>query len=612
MTMATWGNTRIAFATAIMATMVAGTAAASESHGLSAFGDLKYAPDFKHFSYVNADAPKGGRLATIGTLALVTFDSLNGFILKGDPAQGLEFLFDTLMVRAQDEPDAMYGLVARSAEVGDDGRSVTFRLRPEARFADGSPVTAEDIVFSFAIIKEKGHPSLALPLRDVSKAMAIDDHTVRYMFSGDQTRNLPLLVAGLPVLSKAYYAKHSFEETTLEPPLGSGPYAVADLKQGTFITYRRRDDYWARDLPVNRGRFNFDEPRYEYFRDRVTGFEAFKAGAFDLREEFTSKSWATAYDFAAVRDGRVLLEILPDGRPAGTQGFFINTRRAKFADVRVRAALDLAFDFEWINKNLFHGLYKRTHSYFQNSPMKADGPPATAELALIEPHRGTLPKAVFEAPYLPPVTDGSGRIRRQLRDASRLLTEAGWTIRQGKRQNASGDVMAIEFLIFSPSFERIIAPYIKNLKRLGIDARTRQVDPAQYRNRLKSFDFDITTSRFAMPVTPGPELRQFFSSRSADVAGSFNLAGIKDSVVDELLTRIAEARTRDDLIIAARALDRVLRAGHYWVSHWYKASHTVAYWDKFSRPDTKPAYSRGILDTWWYDANKAARLKQAQ
>ena len=603
------GATARGLIAAAVTALISAAAAGAERHGLSAFGDLKYPADFAHFDYVDPDAPKGGRLSMIGTSRLVTFDTLNAFILKGDSAQGLQYLFDTLMVRANDEPDAVYGLVARSATLADDGSEVTFHLRPEAKFADGTPVTAEDVANSFRLIKDKGHPALALPLRDVSAAEAVGPLAVRYTFKGTQTRDLPLLVAALPVLSKAYYTEHPFEETTLEPPLGSGPYRVADLKQGSYIVYRRREDYWAKDLAVNRGRFNFDELRYEYFRDRTTGFEAFKAGIYDLREEFTSKTWATEYTFPAVLDGRVVRDILPDGSPSGAQGYFINTRREKFADVRVRQALDLAFDFEWTNKNLFYGLYDRTQSFFENSPMKAEGPPSPAELALLEPHRASLPPEVFGEPYSPPVSNGSGQDRGLLRQASALLAEAGWTVQDGVRRNARGETFAIEFLMYEPTFERVNAPYVKNLKLLGIDATMRLVDPAQFERRVKSYDFDVTVSRYVMPNTPGVELRAYWSAAAADLDGSQNLAGIKSPAIDALIEQVVGARNRDDMVVAARALDRVLRAGHYWVPHWFKASHTIAYWNKFSRPATKPTYDRGIIETWWHDAGRAATPK---
>ena len=596
----------------VVLTLAAGPAGAAErTHGLSAFGDLALPQDFPHLAYANPDAPKGGTLSLIGWGGVTTFNSLNNYILKGDAAQGLELLFDTLMARAADEPDAVYGLVAESAEVADDGMSVTFYLRPEARFSDGSPITADDVVFSFETLKEKGHPIYHQMLRDVEKAEVIDPHTVRYTFDGDLVRDLPLTVAGLPVLSKAYYTEKPFEETTLDPPLGSGPYLVDKFAQGRTIVYKRNPDYWAKDLPVNKGRWNFDTIRFEYFRDRTAGMEAFKAGTYDFREEFTSKVWATEYDFPAIRDGRVKKEVLPDETPSGTQGYFINTRRDKFKDARVREALGLAFDFEWTNRNMFYGLYDRTESFFENSPMEAEGEPSDEERVLIESLDVEVPEAALGPAVMPAKSDGSGQDRNLLRDAGTLLDEAGWRIQNRKRVNDQGEQLTVEFLTFEPTFERIIAPYVKNLKLLGIDARIRRVDPAQYQRRLKDFDFDITTQRYVMRNTPGVELRSYFGSQSADLEGSLNLAGIKDPAVDALIEKVA-AKTREDMVIAARALDRVLRAGHYWVPHWYKGSNTVAYWDKFSRPETKPKYDRGILDAWWFDEAKAADVETNQ
>ncbi|MDA7949031.1 MAG: extracellular solute-binding protein [Hyphomicrobiaceae bacterium] len=588
--------------------LTAGANAGERRHGLSTFGDLKYPADFKHFEYVNPAAPKGGKLSMIGTAGLITFNTLNGYILKGDPAQGLTYLFDSLMTAAQDEPGSMYGLVAESAELADNKRSVTFYLRPEAKFSDGTPVTAEDIVNSFTLLKEKGHPFYALRLRDVEKAEAIDPGTVRYTFTGDQIRDLPIIVSGLPIFSKAYYDKNDFTKTTLKPPLGSGPYKIKNFKQGSFIVYERREDYWGKDLPVNQGRFNFDELRYEYFRDRTAQFEALKAGEYDLREEFTSKTWATEYDIPQVKSGKLIRLTLPDERPSGAQGFFINTRRDKFKDPRVRKALDHAFDFEWTNRNQFYGLYKRTNSFFENSDMKASGPPSEGELALLAPHRDKLPKEVFDTPYSSPVSNGSGQDRKLLRAASKLLKEAGWTVKDGKRVNAKGERLDIEFLIFSPTFERIIAPFVKNLKILGIDARIRLVDPSQYQERVKSFDFDITTQRYVMNATPGVELRNYWGTQAADTSGSQNLAGIKDPVIDALIEKVVAAKSRDELVTATRAIDRVLRARYYWVPHWYKAAHNIAHWNRFSRPETKPKYARGVIETWWYDEAKAAKL----
>ena len=490
--------------------------------------------------------------------------------------------------------------------------SVTFALRPQAKFADGTPLTADDVVFSFSTLKEKGHPRYQIALRDVDKAEALDPATVRYTFKGTLVRDLPIIVATLPILSKAFYTGHKFEESSLVPPLGSGPYKIADFKAGTFVLYRRREDYWAAELPVNKGRFNFAEVKYEYFRDRTAELTSLKSGAFDFREEFTSVDWATAYDIPAVAHGRMIKESLPDDTPSGAQGFFINMRRDKFKDDRARQALGLAFDFEWTNKNLFYGLYQRTASFFENSSMKAQDAPSTEELALLEPYRDKLPAEVFGKAVSPPVSDGSGTDRKLLREASRLLDDAGWKQNGATRINAKGEPLAVEILNFSPSFDRIILPYIKNLKAIGVDASLRNVDPAQYERRVKAFDFDLTTERYSMRLTPGIELKTFWGSESAATDGSYNLAGIADPVLDALIDRIMAAQSRAELQTAARAADRVLRAGHYWVPHWYKAAHHLAYWNKFSRPAVSPKYERGVIDTWWYDAEKAERLKTSK
>jgi microcin C transport system substrate-binding protein len=598
----------IACGAAIVLALFSSGAAAERLHGLSAFGDLAYPANFDHFNYANPDAPKGGEFSLIGWGGVTTFNSLNNYILKGDAAQGLELLFDSLMTPAADEPDAVYGLVAESAELAPDGKSVTFYLRPEARFADGTPLTADDVVFSFDTLKTKGHPIYRQTLQDVVKAEALDPHTVRYTFKGDLVRDLPLTVAVLPIFSKAYYANRPFDQTTLDPPLGSGPYLVDSLVQGRTIVYRRNPNYWAKDLPVNRGRWNFDKIRFEYFRDRTAGMEAFKAGFYDFREEFTSKVWATEYDFPAIRAGKIKKEVLPDETPSGTQGFFLNTRREQLKDPRVRQALDLAFDFEWTNRNLFYGLYDRTQSFFENSPMKAVGEPSEAERKLLDSLGVKVPEEAFGPAYLPPKSDGSGQDRNLLIKAGKLLNEAGYTMKDGVRVNDKGEPLKIEFLMFEPTFERLVAPYLKNLKLLGIDARMRMVDAAQYQQRLKNFDFDITTERYSMRNTPGVELRSYFGSAAAQMDGSLNLAGISDPAVDALIERVIAAKSREELSIAARSLDRVLRAGHYWVPHWYKPSNNVAYWDKFSRPEIKPRFDRGILDTWWYDEAKAAKL----
>jgi microcin C transport system substrate-binding protein len=587
---------------AIAVALLAAPASAEPRYGLSAFGELKYPADFKNFEYVNPNAPKGGRFSSTGTGGVKTFDNFNNFILKGDAAQGLEYLFDSLMTRAQDEPDAVYGLVAESGDVAPDRMSVVFKLRPDAKFADGTPITADDVVFTFNTLKEKGHPNFTLSLRDVVKAEAIDPLTVRYEFKGVLIRDLPLVVAELPVLSKAFYTKHPFDQSSLEKPLGSGPYEIGAFKPGTYVSYKRRPDYWAKDLPVNRGRFNFDEVRYEYYRDRTLELEGLKSAAFNFREEFTSIDWATGYDIPAVKEGRLVRLVMPDQRPSGAQGFFINTRREPFKDIRVREALGLAFDFEWSNKNLFFDLYKRTQSFFENSDMKAKGPPSPEELVLLEPFRDKLAPEVFGEPVSPPVTDASGRDRQFLKRARDLLTAAGY--------GEGGKPLTVEILSFEDGFDRIILPYVENLKRIGVNASLRRVDPAQYERRVKSFDFDMSIQRYALRLTPGVELKSYWGSDAAAMDGSFNLAGIKDPVVDALISKVVEAKSRAELVTAGRALDRVLRAGYYWVPQWYKAEHNVAFWNEFSRPDVKPKFDEGVIDTWWYDADKAAKLKK--
>lgn len=597
------------FATAVLALTLGVTAATAEPrHGISVFGDLKYPADFPHFDYVNPDAPKGGRISLIGPVPIETFDSFNGYILRGDPVQGFELMFDSLMVRATDEPDAMYGLVAKTADIAEDRKSVTFALREEARFANGTPLTAEDVCDSFRLLSTEGHERIRITIRDVEACEVLGPHEVRYRFKGERTRDLPLTVAGLPILSKAYYAKVDFTKSTLEPPLGSGPYEVNGFQQGEYVAYGRREDYWAKDLPVNKGRFNFDEVRFEYFRERTAAFEALKAGKLDLREEYTSRDWATGYDFPAVKDGRVVKVELPDETPSGAQGFFFNLRREKFQDIRVRQALNLAFDYEWTNQNLFFGLYKRTASFFELSPLKAEGLPPPDELALLEPFRKTLQPEVFGEAIVPPVSDGSGQDRKLLRQASQLLDEAGWAQDGTVRRNAKGETLDIEFLITSPVFERILGPYVKNLKLLGINATIRTVDEAQYQSRTESYDYDVVSSRFMAGLTPGDGLRIFFGSESANRPGTFNMSGVASPEIDALIDKVVEAKTRAELDVAGRALDRVLRAEQFWAPNWRKGSHWLAYWDKFSQPPVKPKYDRGILDTWWYDEAKAKRI----
>ncbi len=608
----------------VAALLLAGASAADEpparpdviaAHGVSAFGDLHYPPDFEHFEYVNPDAPKGGTYSSRGTGASRTFDSLNPYILKGEPAQGMNLVFDTLMTRAFDEPDAVYGLLAYRIEYPEDRSWAEFFLRPEARFADGSPVTAADVVFSLNAIKDKGAPRFKILFEDVASAEALDEHVVRFEFAdGKPTRDLPMLVgAALPIFAASYFADRDFADSSLEAPLTSGPYKVGEVEPGRRITYERRDDYWGWDLNVNRGRFNFGTVVYEYFKDDTAAFEAFKSGAFVLHEEFFSKLWATAYDFPAITQGWVKRDELPDGSPSGMQGYWLNTRRAQFSDPRVREALTLAFDFEWSNKTLFYGLYTRTDSFFEGSNLQADGEPSPGELALLEPLAEHLPASALGPAYVPPATDGSGRNRANLRDASRLLDEAGWIVGEdGMRRNAEGAMLTVEFLDDSPAFERITGPFVQNLRKIGVDASTRTIDAAQYQSRIETFDYDATVARFSLSLTPGTELRAFFSSRSADQPSSFNLSGVANSAVDALVESAIAARNREELTTAARALDRALRSLHLWVPQWHKGEHTIAYWDMFGRPAIKPPYDRSIIETWWIDAEREAALREAR
>ncbi len=587
-----------------------------ETHGLSAFGDLKYPADFAHLDYADPHAPKGGMFSQVGperqyNQSFLTFNSLNSYILKGDGAQGMELTFASLMARAADEPDAVYGLAARAVRISPDRRTYKFLLREAARFHDGSPLTAHDAAFSLTTLKAKGHPIIRQFLRDFEDAQAADAATLVVRFADKRARDVPLFLATLPILSRAYYAGRTFDETSLEVPLGSGPYKVGRFEPGRFIEYERVADWWGAELPVARGHNNFDVVRFEYYRDRDVAFEGFTAKNYLFREEFTSRIWATRYDFPAIRDGRVKREVMPDDTPSGAQGWFINTRREKFKDSRLREALIDAFDFEWTNKTIMYGSYERTHSVFQNSDMMAAGKPGPEELALLEPFRGALPEEVFGEPFVPPVSDGSGQDRSLLRKANQLLQQAGLAVKGGKRVNARGGPIAIEFLIDEPGLEPHHMPFIKNLGVLGIEATLRLVDPVQYRARVDQFDFDITVERFSFSTTPGDSLRSYLSSAAATLKGSQNLAGIADPVIDALIDKIIGADTRAAMVSACRALDRVIRCGRYWIPHWYKPTHWYAYWDVFARPAANPRYARGVPETWWYDRGKAAKLERA-
>ena len=591
---------------------------AEPRHGISTFGDLKYPAGFEHFEYVNPDAPKGGVLRLAGGEG--TFDTVNPFTLKGIRYRGrsgsvMSFPYDTLMTGSGDEPDALYGLVAETADLAADRTSITFTLRPEARWHDGSPITVDDIVFTFNALKTDpgAFPSFRIILRDVVGVEAIGVRQVRYSFDPDAValRDLPITVAGMPILSKKHFADRDFGETTFKPPMGSGPYRITEVSPGRSIVLERVPDYWAADLGVNRGRFNFDQIRLEFYRDRDVQHEAFKSGEFDFHEEFTSRIWATGYDFPAVRDGRVIKEVVPNHGPASRQYFVLNLRKPKFKDRRVRQAINHTFDFEWTNTNLFYSVYQRSGSIYQNTEMAATAAPTQAELKLLTPFRDKLPPEVFGEGYRQPASDGSGNNRRNLRRAQQLFAEAGWTIQGGQLKNAAGEVMSIEFLTFSPSFERVFAPIVQNLKRIGVEASIRVVDSSQYTQRVdQTRDFDVTTAAFGVSATPGVGERGFWNSEFADQPGSNNDAGVKDLVVDDLVERLASAKDRESLTTAARALDRVLLWNQYIIPQWYRSTYTIAYWDMFDRPETAPTYSLGFLDTWWIDLDKGTRLNR--
>ncbi len=583
------------------------------SHGISTFGELKYPADFPHFDYVNPEAPKGGTMSFRGTGASQTFDSLNAFILRGEPAQGLERLYDTLLVRAFDEPDAVYGLLAERIEYPEDRSWVIFTLREGATFADGEPVKPEDVVFTIETLKAEGAPRFQLRLKDIAGATALSDREVRIDFAeGVATRDLIADVGQLEILPAHYYETTEFDRSTLVPPLGSGPYLVRDLTAGRSINYCRNPNYWGAELPVNVGKNNFDCVRYEYFADNTASFEALKAGTYLFHEENFSAQWATGYDFPALTRGWVVRETIPDDRPSGAQGFWLNLRRPQFEDRRVREAIGMMFNFEWSNETLFGGLYERTDSFWENSVLQAEGMAEGDELAFLERWRGQLPDTVFTEPaYSPPTSGPNVFDRATARRAGALLDDAGWPVGDdGLRRNAEGQTLRIEFLNNSPAFERIILPFVDNLRGIGIDATHTLIDFAQYEERQKTFDYDTVSGRFVLPLSPSIEMRELFGSESAAGPGTFNLAGLADPVVDEIIEEVLAAEDRATLETRVRALDRVLRDRRIWVPNWYKGTHWIAYWDVFGRPAEKPLYDRGT-DYWWWDQPKYEALQAA-
>ena len=571
------------------------------SHALTLLGKLKYGPDYKRLDYVDPNAPKGGK---VRLYARDTFDSFNPFIIKGVPAVGVGLIFEPLMTSPPDEVSAEYGLIAESVEVPDDLSYVIYNLRPEARFHDGKPITAEDVIYSFNLLKKKGRPFYRFYYANITGAVALSPHRVRFDFTGPPNRELPQITGQITVLPKHYWESRDFSKSTLKPPLGSGPYRISKFEPGRFVEYERVKDYWGKDIAINRGRYNFDTIRYDYYRDENVALEAFKKGRYDYRVESTSKVWATGYDFPSARAGLVKTATVADSSPTGMAAFVFNLRRDKFRDAKLRLALGHAFDFEWSNKTLFYGQYTRTKSYFSNTELAARELPSKQELALLEPLRGTIPEEVFTTVYEPPRNDGAGAIRRNLRKAARILQKAGWRVKDGKLIDpASGKPLTLEILLVSPLFERIVNPFIQNLSRLGVDARARTVDRSQYINRVRAFDFDVIVGGWGQSESPGNEQRDYWGSAAADKLGTRNTAGIKDKAIDTLIEHIVAARDRESLVHATRALDRVLLWSHFTIPRWHLRFNRIAYWDIFGRPAGHPKYGVDFL-SWWIDPAK--------
>jgi microcin C transport system substrate-binding protein len=582
-------------------------------HALTLFKDVKYPADFKHFDYVNPAAPKGGRVR-FGIVG--SFDSLNPYSFKGESAGAVQN--DALLVSALDEPSTEYGLVASGVWHPEDRSMVVYRIRPEARFHDGKAMTPEDVIWSMQSLRD-ANPFYNFYYKNIAKAEQTGDSEVTFSFSQTGNRELPLITGQMPVLPKHWWTgkdekgrQRDIKETSLEVPLGSGAYKAVEVKNGASIRLKRVEDYWAKDLPVSIGQDNFDEIEYIFFRDANVAFEAFKGDQFDWRTETSAKMWATGYDFPAIKTGRVVKEEIHLNQVEGMQAWALNVRRPKFQDVRVRQALNYAFDFEWANKNLFYGQYVRSRSYFNNSEMEAKGLPSPAELALLEPLKDKLPPEVFTAEYTNPVNDTPQSPRKNLREAVRLLNEAGWSVTQdGGRsvlKNAQGEQLTLEFLLDSPLFERIAIPYQQQLEKLGIGVTIKTVDSAQYERRTQTFDFDIVVGNWGQSLSPGNEQRDFWGSEAAARNGSRNLVGIANPAIDALVEKLIFAQDREALITACRALDRALLWNHYVVPMWYIDYERTARWDRFGRPEKLPEYSVGFPSVWWWDEARARKV----
>lgn len=571
----------------------------SPLHGLAMHGEPAYGPDFKHFDYVNPEAPKGGRLRL--AVRANGYDSFNPFVVRGIAAAGISsYLYETLLVSSDDEPFSAYGLIAESIETPENRSYVVYNLRPEARFHDGHPITAEDVAFTFNTLMKDGHPFYRSYYGGVEEVTVESEHRVRFDFVESNNRELPLILGQMPVLPAHYWEDREFGDNGLTPPLGSGPYKIDEYEAGRYISFQRVDDYWGKDLPVRKGRFNFDLLRYDYFSDETVSLEAFKAGDYDFRVESSAKNWATAYTGDRFSSGQIITEAIEHERPAGMQAFIFNTRREKFADPRVREAIAHAFDFDWANRNLFHDQYTRTSSYFENSELASSGLPEGRELEILQPYRDQLPEDVFTEAYAPPSTEGDQTLRDNLRQALTLLQQAGYRVQDGTMVHSeTGEPLSFEFLLHQKNFERIVLPFKNNLERLGMKVDVRLVDTNQYVERVQGFDFDIITQVIAQSDSPGNEQRDFWHSSVADVKGSRNYAGVSDPVVDDLVEQVIQAPNREELVHRTRALDRVLLHGHYVVPQWHLSMDRIAYWSFLERPETTP--KNGVdVNNWWY------------
>ena len=577
------------------------------AHAIAMHGEPKYPDSFQYVDYANPDAPKGGKIILSST---GSYDSFNPFILKGTAAAGIGNLYETLTTGSSDEAFTEYGLIAKTIEWPDDRSWVAFTIREEAVWHDGKKISPEDVIWTFNTLMEKGHPFYKYYYGDVVEVIQENDNKVRFNFKGNTNLELPLIVGQLPVLPKHYWTNKNFEETSMDIPIGRGPYKIKNFDAGRTITYELDSDYWGKNIPIKKGTENFGIIQYEYYKDRSIEREAFKSGDIDLFSENTSKDWATSYDTPAVQNGLIKKELIEHQNPQGMQGFAFNTRKEIFEDKRVREALSYAFDFEWTNKNLFYNAYKRTNSFFENSELASSGVPSGGELDLLNDYRELLPQKLFQEEYNPPKTDGSGFMRKELQEATKLLQDAGWELQEGKLINKkSGSKFEFELLLVSPAFERIVLPFKDNLAKLGIDVSVRTIDSAQYQNRLDGFDFDMIVSTFSQSLSPGNEQRNFWGSDAAKTNGSRNIIGISNEVIDSLIEKVISAKDREDLIMTTRALDRVLLWNHYVIPQWHISAYRTLYWDIFDKPSVRPKYSLGT-HTWWVDTDKANTIDQ--